>query len=151
MARTLSLKGEWKPGLAGGCPKYETYGANPSFILAPSTPASFTIELTQPADAPARLPIGLVILNRDPSQPFQPKLSSKRLQAKTNYKASLSQSLTINLEPAAADRVQVGSRLGEVLEAGTRRVGQLRRVLPRGGAVGVGERARHPVGARAAM
>ena len=107
MARTLSLKGEWKPGLAGGCPKYETYGANPSFILAPSTPASFTIELTQPADAPARLPIGLVILNRDPSQPFKPKLSSKRLQAKTNYKASLSQSLTINLEPAAAGKSYV--------------------------------------------
>ena len=92
MARTLSLPGEWRPGLSGGCPKYESYGANPQFVLVPSMPAAFTIEIAQPATAPARLPIGLVILNRDPSQPFKTKLSSKRLVAKTNYKATLTQS-----------------------------------------------------------
>ena len=86
MSRALSLRGEWKPGLAGGCPKYETYGVNPQFVLTPSTAAAFTFELSQPADAPTKLPIGLVILNRDPTQPIKPKLSSKRLVAKTNYK-----------------------------------------------------------------
>lgn len=107
MARALSLRGDWKAGLAGGCPKFETYGNNPQFIIAPSQAGAFTIELTQPTDAPARLPIGFVVLNRDPTQPVKPKLSSKRLVAKTNYKATLSRSLTINLEPAAAGKAYV--------------------------------------------
>ena len=47
----LSQRGEWLPGIAGGCPKHETYGQNPQYVLAPSVPASFTIELTQPANA----------------------------------------------------------------------------------------------------
>ena len=99
MVRSLALRGEWRAGLAGGCPKHESYGHNPQFIIQPSTAASFTLELSQPADAPARLPIGLVILLRDPSKPIPPKLSSKRLVAKTNYKASLSRTLTVQLEP----------------------------------------------------
>ena len=104
MARQLSLKGEWAPGCAGGCPKNETYGLNPQFHLSPSQPASFTITVSQPADASPLLPIGVVLLNREPNAPFKPKLSSKRLVGKTNYKATASQSLTIQLEPPAAGK-----------------------------------------------
>jgi hypothetical protein len=107
MARVLSQRGEWLPGVAGGCPKHESYGQNPQFVLAPSVPASFTIELSQPADGRVTLPIGIVLLNRDPSAPFKPKLSSKRLVAKTNYKAVAKQSLTIQLEPPAAGKALI--------------------------------------------
>ena len=60
--------------------------------------------MAQPKDAPALLPIGIVLLNREPNAPFKPKLSGKRLVGKTNYKATASQSLTIQLEPPAAGK-----------------------------------------------
>ena len=82
----------------GRVPKHETYGLNPQFVLTPSVPGSFTIELSQPADAPALLPIGIVVLNREVGAPFKPKLSTKRLVAKTNYKATAVQTLTVQLD-----------------------------------------------------
>ena len=103
-ARSLSLRGEWRAGLAGGCPKYETYGNNPQFLLNPSVPASFVLELAQQESGARLLPLGLVVLNRDPSQPFKAKLSSKRLVAKTNFKATPTRELTVQLEPLPADK-----------------------------------------------
>ena len=106
--RSLSLKAQWQPGLAGGCPKHDTYGLNPQFVLTPTVPGTFSIELQQiPSAGSALLPIGLVMLTNKPGNPFKTPLSKKKLVAKTSYKAAtmMSLSVTIELPPAGTDYV----------------------------------------------
>ena len=106
MGRSLSLRSAWQPGLAGGCPKHDTYGLNPQFVLTPSLPASFTIELTQTPGGDL-LPIGIVVLTNKPGTPFKTPLAKKKLIAKTSYKAvsTATVSLTIERPPPGTDYV----------------------------------------------
>ncbi len=78
-SRQLTLRGSWASGLAGGCPKNETFASNPQYVLTPSSPnATFTLELSQPsASGPACLPIGLIVLNWSPGAPLKHPISSR--------------------------------------------------------------------------
>jgi len=99
--RSLSVRGQWAPGLAGGCPKNETFGSNPQFVLKPSKPAAFEIEVSQPASAQTPLlPIGIALVRNKPGKPFKAPLSKKKLVAKTmSWRSESSNYCSITLEP----------------------------------------------------
>ena len=99
--RSLSVRGQWAPGLAGGCPKNETFGSNPQFVLKPSKPAAFEIEVSQPASGQMPLlPIGIALVRNKPGKPFKAPLSKKKLVAKTmSWRSESSNYCSITLEP----------------------------------------------------
>ena len=100
--RSLNLTGRWQPGRAGGCPKNASYGANPQFVLVPSKPAAFEIEISQPPGQ-ALLPIGVALIRNQPGKPFKVPLSKVKLIAKTgSWRADRSVYFSITLEPAPA-------------------------------------------------
>ena len=98
-----SPEGRVGAGLRRRVSKERDVWAESAFHLSPSQPASFTITVSA-SGCVTSAAHWLVLLNREPNAPFKPKLSSKRLVGKTNYKATASQSLTIQLEPPAAGK-----------------------------------------------
>ena len=105
---TLGLKGAWTAELSGGCPKNTTWLLNPQYLITPTGVGSFTIDLTQyPAAGATLVPVGVAVLHGQVGEPLRSPILAKQVVGKSKYKSVRTQSLRIELQPAAPDEVYV--------------------------------------------
>ncbi|KAL1518789.1 hypothetical protein AB1Y20_003072 [Prymnesium parvum] len=94
--------------MSGGCPKHASWPANPMFVLAPSAPCTFTIDLTQlPADGVNLVPIGFAVLLAQHGVPLRSPILAKQVMGKSKYKSVRTQSLKVDLQPVHTNRLFV--------------------------------------------